>query len=293
LVDSRFAEASLLGELIATLSSCPERHAPTDPLYRFLHRVARQEVERCFAADAENPISFGPFGNLVFPFRRMGAITSLELFGLDELIIFAFYWANRRRYRRVVDFGANIGLHSIVLSRCGFDVRCFEPDPEHLVHLHHRLSINSCASVDVHAAAVSVYEGRHEFVRVVGNTTGSHLSGAKPKPYGTLERFEVRLEAAAQHLGWADLAKMDIEGHEAAVLTAVPHDMWATTDVMVEIGNADNAAAIFEYGRRSSIRMFAQKIGWRPVTTPDDMPTSHHEGSLFISAKHEMPWAVT
>ncbi len=33
---------------------------------------------------------FGPFGALNFPYREMGAITSLQLFGLDELIIFAF-----------------------------------------------------------------------------------------------------------------------------------------------------------------------------------------------------------
>lgn len=106
----------------------------------------------------------------------MGAIDSLDLFGIDKLVIFAFYWSNSGRYKRTLDMGANIGLHSIMMSRCGFQVTCFEPDPHHFSLLTRNLSDNNINSVTAVNAAVSVKEGTMEFVRVLGNTTGSHLA---------------------------------------------------------------------------------------------------------------------
>ena len=73
-----------------------------------------------------------PFGDLDFPYREMGAINTLHLFGLDELIIFSYYWANKSRYKKVADLGANIGLHSIIMDRCGFSINSYEPDPMHI-----------------------------------------------------------------------------------------------------------------------------------------------------------------
>lgn len=221
----------------------------------------------------------------------MGNINSLDLFGLDELIIFAFYNVNRNRYRKVVDFGANLGLHTIIFSRCGFEVRSFEPDPVHLDRLKANLALNG-VSADVRAAAVSTTGGKAEFVRLMGNTTGSHLRGAKDNVYGPTELFEVKLEAAAPHLEWADLAKIDIEGHEAALLTGLPVETWLTTDAMLEVGTQGNARQIFAYFDGSGVNMFAQKIGWRRVGSADDMPTSHRDGSLFLSCKSEMPWST-
>ena len=69
-------------------------------------------------------------------------LNSLELFGLDELILCAFYNANRDSYRRFVDFSANLGLHRIVLMRCRFEVRSFEPDPVHFTQLQYNLKLN-------------------------------------------------------------------------------------------------------------------------------------------------------
>src|SRR3546814_20413787 len=85
----------------------------------------------------------------------MGNIDSLDLFGIDELIVFAFYWANRDRYRTALDLGANIGLHSIILDRCGYRVTAFEPDPETAEELRRNLVRNGCSNVEVHEAAVA------------------------------------------------------------------------------------------------------------------------------------------
>lgn len=280
----------ILDSLISVLPSIRDRHAPSGRLYALLKQVARREIEGLFQAEMPDA-RFGPFGELTFPYVTMGAVDSLSLFDLDELVIFAFYWCNRRRYRRVADIGANIGLHSIVLNRCGFEVRSYEPDPTHFRLLKRNLALNGCLRVTAVNAAVSREVGSMEFIRVLGNTTGSHLAGAKPSPYGELERFPVDVEAIEPLLGWADLVKLDVEGHEAEILLATNESHWRKTDAVVEIGTQANARAVFEHFRSSGVRLFAQKHGWRLVEELAMMPASYRDGSLFITCKAEMPWS--
>lgn len=280
---------TLFADLFALIQGYPERHANSDPMWRVLRAAARREVEDCFSEEDAKPVAFGPLGEITFPYHSMGNIDSLDLFGIDELIILAFYNANRSTYSRVVDFGANIGLHSFGMARSGFEVRSFEPDPNHFALLKRNLELNHAMS-ELHNSAISLEAGKAEFVRVLGNTTGSHIAGAKKDPYGELERFEVKLEAAAGHLAWADLAKIDIEGHEAELLKGLPVETWADTDAILEVGTPENAEAIYAYLGKSSVNLFSQMRGWGRVESLADMPTSHRDGSLFISAKSKMPW---
>src|SRR5437016_1885028 len=114
------ADLARLDHLIDRLIALPREHAGTSPQYRRLAAEWAAAFRASPLADAApRAIRFGPFGELTLPYRRMGAIDSIDLFGLDELIIFSFYWANRKRYRRTVDIGANIGVHSILMARCG------------------------------------------------------------------------------------------------------------------------------------------------------------------------------
>lgn len=276
--------------IIAALGESPALHAPTCAFYRLAKSIARATALELFSATERIERDFGPFGTISLPYTRMGAIDSVDLFGLDELIIFSFYWANRRRYRRVLDIGANLGLHSIVMSRCGFEVRAFEPDPWHFGLLQGNLEANRAASVEPIPAAVSTADGEAQFVRVRGNTTGSHLAGSKDS-YGEKDTFTVPTRAAGALFDWADLAKIDAEGHEKQLLLSATTAQLQKLDIMVEIGNAANAKAVFEYLRDLGVGMFAQKIGWRTVEKLADVPTSHREGSLFISAKAAMPWS--
>lgn len=284
------SDTSILSQTITALPDLREFHAPTNPVYALLRDVVRREVGESFAAEAAGPKAFGPFGDLVFPYVKMGAIDSLDLFGLDELIIFSFYWRNRARYRRVLDLGANIGLHSIMLARTGFTVTCYEPDPHHLSLLNRNLANNAVTTVTPVQAAVAIEAGSLEFVRVLGNTTGSHLAGSKTNVYGDVERFKVEAVTFNSIIDGIDFIKMDVEGQEKKILTATQREHWLKLDMMCEIGSAENAAAVFEHFQGIGINTFAQKIGWAKVRRVEDMPTSHRDGSLFISAKAEMPW---
>jgi len=280
---------SQLDEIFAAILENPGRYVPGSEAYLKLRASAREQIEGLFRSTKPNPKPFGPFGLIALPYTQMGAIDSLDLFGLDELIIFAFYHANRGRYTRVLDIGANIGLHSIVLAKCGFAVRAFEPDPRHFALLSSNLMANAAKSVQTFQAAVSTVDGQKEFVRVLGNTTGSHLSGAKHS-YGEREIFEVKVLAIAPLLEWATLAKIDAEGHEKDLLLAAKRSDFEHLDVIMEVGSATNAEAIFNHLSVLGVGMYPQKLGWQPADSALDLPISHRDGSLFLSARGKMPW---
>lgn len=277
-----------LFEALAETSMC---HARDGAFHPYLARIVGEALrETGLAEGGDGVVDLGPLGTLTFPFERMGAIDSLDLFGLDELILFAFYLRNRGRYRCVADIGANLGLHSLVLARCGFTVRAFEPDPVHAALFAANMDRNAIKSVQLLEAAISDRDGEMEFVRVKGNTTGSHLAGAKTDPYGELERFTVRVQAAATALKGCDFAKIDAEGHEPTILKAIPASYWETLDVMVEIGTPMNAALVFEHFDTMKIGLYPQKRNWARARSAEDLPTSHREGSLFISKRDAAPW---
>ena len=55
---------------------------------------------------------------------------------------------------------------------------------------------NRCeGNIKVEEKAVSSEKGSAEFTRVLGNTTGSHLTGSKENVYGDINKFTVLVEA--------------------------------------------------------------------------------------------------
>ena len=281
-----------LSDLIEELPASSSQHARTSATYGALEKTVGEAVKASRFTQPEGAReTFGPFGQIELPYYRMGAVDSLDLFGLDELIIFSFYWANRRRYRRAADIGANLGLHSILMGKCGWQVKAFEPDPVHAKLLRRNLGLNASATVELVEAAVSDQAGTLEFVRVLGNTTSSHLAGAKQNAYGQLERFPVRVESIATIMPSVDFVKMDAEGQEKIIILGTQAEHWRSTDMMVEVGSPENAAAIFAHLQQLGVRAFAQKLGWAEVKALADMPVTYKDGSLFITRAEAMPWS--
>lgn len=282
-----------LGNIINCLPDIASQHGRGSNIFELFEALSIDSTASSNLKDPnEGQIDFGPFGELKFPYYKMGAIDTLDLFGLDELIIFSFYMINKNRYHKSADIGANLGLHSVLMSKCGWTVESYEPDPVHANLLKKNLELNNVqANVAINEKAVSDKEGTLEFLRVVGNTTGSHLAGAKPNPYGEIDRFTVQVASIANIMGNVDFIKMDVEGQEKQIITSTTADQWKNTDMMVEVGTIENAEAIFEHLNSLNINAFSQKTGWQKVKSKDQMPTSHREGSLFISVKSEMPWS--
>jgi FkbM family methyltransferase len=280
-----------IGSIIESLPDLAAHHARDSLMYQRLdENVSSMVASSGFIQESGESVAFGSFGPIVFPFVKMGAITTLDLFGLDELIIFAFYWANRKRYRKAADIGANLGLHSILMAKCGWKVSAYEPDPDHAKKLLRNLDLNDVKTVVLIEAAVSNEPGVLEFVRVLGNTTSSHLSGAKNNAYGVLERFPVNVESIAAIMGVVDFVKMDAEGQEKIIILGTTAEHWLNTDMILEVGTKENSLAIYHHLKQIGVRAFAQKLGWAEVIDLDDMPTHYKEGSLFITKKSKMPW---
>lgn len=224
------------------------------------------------------------YRGLNIPKVSFGNIDSDALFAEKEQALFDFYCVNEGRYYEVLDIGANIGVHSILMARHFQKVWAFEPDPITSGHAY----ANICANVEedwkveLRQAAVSDRAGKATFVRVKGNTTGSHLEGCK-SPYGPTERFEVETVDCRPLFDWADFAKIDCEGHEAVLIDTLTVDQLAHLDLMVEVGSPANAVRIYKHLEpMGGVKMWAQRLDWGRVRCMGDMPTHHSEGALFI-----------
>jgi FkbM family methyltransferase len=148
--------------------------------------------------------------------------------------------------------------------------------------LQENIKNNNCKNIELFNRAVSDKVGEVEFVRVLGNTTSSHISGDKT-PYGELERTVVQTVDFKSVISWADFLKIDVEGHELVLIESTTKDDWADSDAMIEISNGDNAKKVFDFFNSIDVKMYSQKKGWERVTELFDMPTSYKEGSLFVS----------
>jgi FkbM family methyltransferase len=282
-----------LSDLLAEVTCGYFDHSPSGSQYALWAERAANCVESLFRAGGENvhPVQTGPIGPVLFPYYSMGSISSLELFGLDELILFCFYWENRARYSRSVDIGANLGLHSLIMARCGMSVESYEPDPVHAEIFRSNMKLNGVEdAVDLQVAAVSSESGQAEFVRVLGNTTGSHLKGAKKNPYGELETFPVRVASVSEAIRGVNLMKLDAEGEESRILLALNLEEWENLDAVVEVGSTENAELIYNHFKETWVNLFAQKNSWAKVEDREQMPESYKDGSLFISKLDFMPW---
>ena len=237
--------------------------------------------------------TFGEIGLINFPFVSFGSVNTTNLFNLDELIIFSWYLKNKKKYTRVLDLGANVGLHSLIMSKIGFLVDAYEPDPEHFRLLERVVSRNSplSARLMAHQQAVSNVAGEVEFIQILDNTTGSHILNAKSAPYGKLKKILVEAVNIDLILEKKfDFVKMDVEGSEIILLSAISERNVLKTEFMVEIGNPENARLLLVEMKRLGLNAFSQKNNWARVHSVEDLPTSHREGSVFLSSKSQMDW---
>jgi hypothetical protein len=171
--------------LLTDLADRAQTHSRSSTWWEMTNQRLGAELDIVFQGD-QVELVLGDVGQLKIRNVNFGSIEAKHLFGLDELIIFAWYNLNKNRYRKTLDLGANIGIHSLVMSKLGFEVTSYEPDPIHIEIFNSQLRDNSVKNVSLRARAIANNSGKMNFTRVIGNTTGSHLTGSKQNPYGDL-----------------------------------------------------------------------------------------------------------
>ena len=107
-----------------------------------------------------------------------GKVNLYHLFNLDELIIFYFYFINRKKFKKACDIGANIGLHSILLNKFGYKVVSYEPDSIHQKLANKNFKLNK-SKVILKNEAVGNFDGKIQFTRIENNTTASFIGSHK------------------------------------------------------------------------------------------------------------------
>lgn len=265
-------------------------HSCKNKSYKLIKKKIEKNILKILSKKKSH-IKLGKICELNIPFFSMGNINSTHLFGLDEIIIFCFYFINKNKYKIVYDLGANIGVHSIILNKLGYIVKSYEPDPVHFRRLKFNLKKNKITKkINLLNRAVSTKQGEIKFVKILNNTTGNHILGSKKFYYGKIKKINVKTEEFRKILHKADLLKMDIEGHEKEVILTTVKNDWKKTDAIVEIGSKENAIGIFKHLKKIGINVFSQMKGWKLVKNINDMPKSHLEGSIFITKRKKMNW---
>ena len=274
------------------LSSNFRSHGRGERHFNSLESNLLKKIDTVHNATSGEELFFAELGLIKFPFFKMGQINSAKLFGLDELILFAFYYTTRNRYKKTLDLGANIGLHTLIMKKLGFQVISYEPDSIHLAQIEKVMDLNDLSTEGLTPRAISDKRGTMDYIRILGNTTGSHLLGSKEEVYGPTEIFSTEVDDILEVLsqGNFDFVKMDVEGHEVVLLNRITTQSITSTDIMLEIGSEKNANAIFSILSDKKIPAYAQKTNWARVEKLQDLPSHHTHGSLFLSMQGPPNW---
>ncbi len=124
---------------------------------------------------------------------------------------------------RCVDVGANVGVHTVRLARLvGADgeVIAIEPDPDAVRRTNRNIALNNVANVRVISAAASEIPGQTRLFRPSPHDTNRARASLMHHPYltgATTTVPVVTLDALCDGAPVA-LIKIDVEGHEAAVV---------------------------------------------------------------------------
>jgi FkbM family methyltransferase len=145
-----------------------------------------------------------------------------------------------------VDVGAHVGMYAVTAALALGErgrVLAFEPNPHARVQLLENVVLNGCENVTVSASAVS--DRRGETLLHVPRTPDpsfSSLAGGRFAEAAPLAVPTVELDEEVDRLGLAPaLVKIDVEGHERAVLDGAGRTLEARPTLLIEVGPASAA----------------------------------------------------
>ena len=265
-------------DIINLLSKNEELQKPNSKIYSFFKKILIAKYAYHYSTNNILEENLGVKIN--FPYFSFGNINSRHFFGLDELLIHDFYIRNKDKYKFVADIGCNCGLHSKILCELGYQVDSYEPDIKHIEMA--KSLLKGYKNNNFYSKAVSNYSGKANFTRIINNSTGSYINDKKTS-YGPTETYEVEVINSFDLSFKYDLIKMDIEGSEADVFKSFDKKVFDKTDFIAEVSTEETRLILWEFFNDLGIKVYSQKIGWKAIKDIKDLPTSHREGSIFIS----------
>ncbi len=142
----------------------------------------------------------------------------------------------------ILDIGANVGVYSLVAAtlRRDIPIHAFEPNPHAYARLRVNKSVNRFENIIEHPYALST---KNEYTELswVKKPNSPISSGAviKSRADDTIESAPVPVKklngtGLAATLGPRPLIKIDVEGHEALVMTGMTEILQLGPDIIVE-----------------------------------------------------------
>ena len=178
----------------------------------------------------------------------------------DDALSLKIFEAYARRSRSIWDVGANVGLYFLtaaVTAPAGAVVTAFEPQPGLAAMLRDHVHRNRFASARVVEVAASDRVGEAELTVPASDRMATLVPRfLEQRELRALKRHHVRLLTldgwADEIAGYPDLLKIDVEGHEEAVIkgaeTVLTHRPTLLLEISRENSSSPVVASLFEYG---------------------------------------------
>ncbi|MFC1499614.1 FkbM family methyltransferase [Candidatus Zixiibacteriota bacterium] len=206
----------------------------------FLHQAQLEIFEKGHTRSlGESPIGFE---NLQIICHSSDANSSLVyLYGFsDNLTYFDIYQQHIVAGSTTLDIGANLGIHTAVMSRCVGEqghVKAYEPVGRIFERLQGTIQLNGLTNVDCRNTGVGDVPGTIGFDDLEGEFNigkGQVRNGAKSSiPITTIDN------EATEFTGRVSLMKIDVEGYELSVLRGAHNTLYQHKPILVCEFNPD------------------------------------------------------
>lgn len=147
-----------------------------------------------------------------------------------------------------VDVGANVGQHSLFMSRVATQVIAFEPYEPVRLRLQHQMKLNSVNNITVNAMGLGDRSATLPFFAPAGSNAGIGSFDHKSTKKGNIAIGELALVSGDEYFEQhkpvrLDVLKIDVEGFEKPVITGLQNTLQTYRPLVVcemTYGNANS-----------------------------------------------------
>lgn len=241
--------------------------------FRWIPYGIRDRLLR-LVADPDTAESY-PFTIDFFGFRYSGNLASyidwvVFFFGAyeRETLVFLADAARRLDCRTFVDVGANVGQHTLFMSRHARSVVAVEPYGNVRREIFQKVGENGVRNVVVHAVGLGDGDGETPFYAPTGSNGGQgtfhrERGAAVGRPIGMLP--VVRGDALLAGAGQIDLIKIDVEGYEPQVLAGLAQTIARDRPVVVFEFSAETRAGFGSFERLAALAGGGHVLALKPA----------------------------